>query len=87
MRGTTVFPSLLACQSMQLLFDFVVVFVFDFAFVFVLYETEQRDINERRTTNGREEVRGGRELTYKSSNGHSVWFGLDFGQLHLSARP
>jgi len=48
---------------------------------------DQRDSNEGGTTNGREEVRGGRELTYKSSNGHSVWFGLDFGQLPLPDHP
>lgn len=56
-----------ACQSMQLqlLFDFV----FDFAFV--LCAAGKRASRGRRDRKGR-----WRELTYKSSNGHSLWFGL-----------
>lgn len=56
-----------ACQSiqLQLLFDFV----FDFAFV--LCAAGKRASRGRRDRKGR-----WRELTYKSSNGHSLWFGL-----------
>lgn len=69
LRPASLAPRLLpvACQSMQLqlLFDFV----FDFAFV--LYTAGKRAF--RGAGQGRE---SGRELTYKSSNGHSLWFGL-----------
>lgn len=52
-----------ACQSMQLQL------LFDFAFV--LCAAGKRASRGRRDRKGR-----WRELTYKSSNGHSLWFGL-----------